>query len=91
MKKKFYLHSAEHEECYVEVTETEWLAIIGDNDHRKYASQVYRGEISIEEVPEDKRKTVTAIVNNKIARWGAYNSREIFDSEALKIITGGNA
>lgn len=91
MKKKFYLYSAAHEGCYDEVAETEWLTIIGDNDHRKYASQVYCGKISIEEVPEDKRETVQKIVNNKIARWGSFDNREISDSEALDIITGGTA
>ena len=88
---KYYINNRKSESGFEEITETEWLAIIGDNDHRKYASQVYCGKISIEEVPEDKRETVQKIVNNKIARWGSFDNREISDSEALDIITGGTA
>lgn len=91
MEKHFYLSPVSNDSEHEEVTESVWLDIIGDKDHREYANKVYRGELSIEEVPEDKRETVQKIVNNKIARWGAFDKREISDSEALDIITGGNA
>ena len=88
---KYYIYNEKSESGFDECTEEEWLAVFGDKEHRKYASQVYRGEISIDDVPEDKRQTVSDIVKNKIARWGAFDNREISDSEALDIITGGNA
>lgn len=90
MEKHFYLSPVSNDGEHEEVTESVWFDIIGDKDHREYAYKVYRGELSIEEVPEDKRETVQKIVNNKIARWGAFDKREISDREALDIITGGN-
>ena len=91
MDKHYYIPNLNSERGFDEITESEWLAIVGDDDHSDYASQVYRGKISIDDVPEDKRQTVSNIVKNKIARWGAFDNREISDSEALDIITGGNA
>lgn len=85
-----YYISANNDKGFEEITETEWLAIIGDDTTRPYAYKVYRGEITIEEVPEDLRETVSTIVANQISKWGTYENRDIADSEALNIITGGN-
>lgn len=85
-----YYVSTDNEKGFEEITEAEWNALIGTEETRPYASKVYRGELSIEEVPEDLREAVQAVVDTKIARWGTYESRDISDSEALNIITGGN-
>ena len=71
-------------------TEEEYLAVAGAENTRPYGGQVYRGEITILDVPEDVREAVQEVVNARIARWGTYENREISDSQALNIITGGN-
>ena len=88
--KHYYIIDDNAEKGFIEVTEAEWNALIGTEELRPYASKVYRGELSIDEVPEELRAEVQAIVDTKIARWGTYESRDIPDSEALNIITGGN-
>ena len=87
---RYYITDPTAERGFVELTETEWFALIGDDTTRPYATQVYRGEITINEVPEELRETVQSIVDTKIARWGLYSERNINDSEALDIITGGD-
>lgn len=89
--KHYYITDNTQPKGFVEITEAEFYALIGTDETRPYASQVYRGELSIEEVPEDLREAVQAIVDAKIARWGTYETRELSDSEALNIITGGNS
>ena len=88
--KRYYLTNPKSEQGFDIVTEEEWNAIIGNEAHKSYASQVYHNEIFIDEVPEEFRETVQNIVQNKIARWGTYESQDIPDSEALNIITGGS-
>jgi hypothetical protein len=58
-----------------EVSEVEYFSIVGDKDHRSYASKLYNGSITINEVPEDKQTTVQNIVNNKIAKYGSYGAQ----------------
>lgn len=88
--KHYYIADNTQPKGFIELTEAEWNAIVGTDETRPYASQVYRGIIPIDEVPEELREEVQTVVNNKIARWGTYESRDIPDSEALNIITGGN-
>lgn len=89
--KHYYIADKTQPKGFVEVTEADFYALIGTEETRPYANQVYRGELSIDEVPEELRAEVQAIVDTKIARWGTYETREITDSEALNIITGGNS
>lgn len=86
---RYYIFDPTAERGFVELTESEWLAIIGDDTTRPYASQLYRGDITIEDVPEDLRESVQSVVDNKIARWGLYSERNISDTEALNIVAGG--
>lgn len=88
--KHYYIKDNTQPKGFIEVTETEWNALIGTEEVRTYAYSVYCGELSIKEVPEDLREQVQAVVDNKIARWGTYGNRDITNSEALNIITGGN-
>ena len=87
----YYIADNTQPKGFVEVTEAEFYALIGTEETRPYANRVYRGELSIDEVPEELRAEVQAVVDTKIARWGTYETREITDSEALNIITGGNS
>ncbi len=84
----YYLFNKKAPRGFEEVTKEEYLAILGVPPVREYATKVYCGMISIEDVPEEHRKTTQAVVDAKIASFGVYN---IPDSQALNIITGGDA
>lgn len=88
--KHYYIADNTQPKGFIEVSESEFYDLFGTDEIRPYANQVYRGIITIDEVPEELREEVQTVVNNKIARWGTYESRDIPDSEALNIITGGN-
>lgn len=89
MATRYYISDPTAERGFVELTETEWFALMGDETTRPYAGKVYRGEMAIEDVPEDVREAVAAVVAEKVARWGLYSERELSDNEALNILTGG--
>ena len=57
-----------------EVTEQEYLTVVGLPPVKDYAFKVYRGKMSIEDVPEEHREATQAVVDAKIARLGAYRS-----------------
>lgn len=85
---KYYLLNKNAPCGFEEVTEEEYLAVVGFPPVKDYAAKVYHGEMSIEDVPEEHREKTQAVVEAKIARLGAY---QIPDAQALHIITGGNA
>lgn len=87
---RYYISDPKAEKGFVELTESEWLALIGTEETRPYANKVYRGEMTMEEVPEDIREAVAAVVAEKVKRWGLYAERELNAQEALAIITGGD-
>lgn len=85
---KYYLLNRNAPLGFEEVTEEEYLSVVGLPPVKDYAFKVYRGQMSIEDVPEEHREATQAVVDAKIARMGVY---EIPDAQALNIITGGNA
>ena len=84
--KHYYLSNPNSPKGFDEVTEAEFLAIVGDDTIRPYATPVYRGELSIEEVPEDIREAVQAVVDAKIARFGEYNKQDVPANELKSMI-----
>lgn len=84
--KHYYLTDPSAERGFVEVSEVEFTAIVGTEETRPYATKVYRGELSIEEVPEDVRAAVQAVVDANIARWGEYNKQEVPAQELKTMI-----
>lgn len=86
---RYYIADLNAPKGFAELSEDEWYALVGDDTTRPYASQLYCGDITIEDVPEELRETVQDIVDNKIARWGLYSERDIPSDEALDILTGG--
>lgn len=90
-KTHYYVSDPKAEKGFVELTESEWLALIGTEETRPYTGKVYRGEMDIADVPEELREAVQAVVDTRVQRWGLYIEREIPDTEALNIITGGDA
>lgn len=85
MAKRYYI-SANNERGFEELTESEFYAIMGDETTRPYASKVYRGELSIDEVPDDVKEAVQTVVNAKITKFGEYNKQEITAEEFKKMI-----
>lgn len=83
--KRYYLH-ANNEKGFEEVTEAEFIAVVGDETTRPYAGKVYRGEMTIEEVPEEVREAVAEVVANRVARWGEYQSQEVPAAELKTMI-----
>ena len=86
---RYYISDKVAPKGFVELTYEEWLALHGTDEAAPYASKVYRGEITLDDVPEDIREEVEAVVQTKIDRWGLYSERELTDREALNILTGG--
>lgn len=86
--KHYYLLNRNAPRGFEEITEEEYAAVVGFPPVKEYAAKVYKGRMSIEDVPEEHREQTQAVVDAKIARLGAY---QIPDSQALHIITGGEA
>lgn len=87
----YYISDHAAERGFVELTESEWFALMGDETIRPYANKVYHGEIDITEIPAELQKAVAAVVAAKVERWGLYSERELPANEALNIIAGGEA
>lgn len=84
----YYLLNKNAPRGFEEITEEEYIAVVGFPPVKEYAARVYSGRMSIEDVPEEHRAATQAVVDAKIARLGAY---QIPDAQALNIITGGEA
>lgn len=69
-----------------EVTEAEFIALVGTEETAPYATRLYRGEITTDEVPEEIREAVISIVANRIARFGEYNSQQISSADFHSMI-----
>ena len=72
--KHYYFINKNAPRGFEEVTEEEYLAVVGLSPVREYAEKVYRGEMSVEDVPEEHREQTKAVVDAKIARLGVYRS-----------------
>ena len=86
--KHYYLINKSAPRGFEEITEEEYLAVAGLPPVKEYATKVYRGQMSIDDVPEEQREATQAVVDAKIARLGLY---QIPDTQALHIITGGES
>lgn len=86
--KHYYLSNPNSPKGFDEVTEEEFYAILGDETTKPYAGKVYRGELTIEEVPEDIREAVIAVVEARTARFGVYTEQDISAEELKNMIQG---
>lgn len=75
-----------NEDVLEEVTESEYLSLFGDENTSVYSRKVYYDEISIEDVPEEFRNTVSEIVVNRTNRYGSYSERIIPPNEFQSMI-----
>ena len=80
--KRYYIIDHTQPKGFIEITEIDFYNILGNETIRPYAKQVYRGKITIDEVPEEYRQEVETVVNKRIARFGEYEAR-VSDSQAL--------
>lgn len=71
--KKYYI--ADPNQGQIEITEEEYISIFGTKDIKDYVVDVYYNTLSISEVPTELQDRVQTTVNNRIARFGAYNSQ----------------
>lgn len=84
--KHYYISNPSLPRGFEEVTESEFHAFVGDESTRPYAGKVYRGELSIEEVPEEFRDAVQSVVDAKIARLGVYVEQDVPANELKTMI-----
>lgn len=85
--KRYYITDPTSKDM-VEVTEEEFYSLIGTEETRPYANQVYYGDISIEDVPENLREQVQTILNYKIAHCGEYDDQNISADELKAMLEG---
>lgn len=85
--RRFYI-SANNDKGFEEITEAEWNGLIGEEPDSSFANKVYRGLLSIDDVPEENRATVELIVANKISKWGEYGEQPIRSDELGDMVKG---
>lgn len=89
--KKYYIPSKNG--TIEQVTEKEYLSLMGDAQHRPYVNNLYRGNITLAEVPTELQKAVQEIVKNRISKYGTYDAQPatIGDIQRLvKSLINGN-
>lgn len=74
---KYYIDDTSQPNGFLEVSETEYKSFFGDEIIRTYVQSVYRGEITIDDVPYEYREAVETVVANKVKRWGRYVPEEM--------------
>lgn len=73
----------------VEITQEEYEELLAQIEQAGvYAERIYRGEMSLDDVPEEWRENVQERVNWLVGEFGQYAPDEISDEEAMDIITG---
>ena len=75
-----------------EITESEYNRLLAEiREKASIVNQLYSGEITIADVPEDWRAEIQRRVEERIAAEGAAEEQDIPAEEALDIILGGDA
>ena len=73
---KYYIADDSQAKGFVEVSEAEYNALFGDATIRPYVQSVYRGDVTLDNVPAEYKKAVQIVVANKISRWGQYTETD---------------
>lgn len=75
-----------------EITESEYNHLLSEiREKAALVNQLYNGEITIADVPEDWREEIQRRVDERIAAEGAAEEQDIPAEEALDIILGGES
>ena len=73
-----------------EITESEYNAILSEiREKAALVDKLYRGEITIADVPEAWREEIQRRVDERIADEGSAEEQDISSEEALEILLGG--
>ena len=83
-----YYIMADNEKGFEEITEKNWKRIIGEPPVSGYATDVYKGRKTIDEIPEEYREKTQSVVEAKIAKWGLWKDTRISDSEFTEMVEG---
>ena len=76
----------------VEITESEYNTLLSEiREKAALVDNLYSGEITIADVPEDWREEIQRRVDERIAAEGAAEEQDISAEEALDIILGGES
>lgn len=81
---RYYIVDQNNPNGSLEVTQKEYEALFGDDTISPYVQAVYRGEITIDDVPIEHREAVQTVVSNKVSRWGIYD--EAIDNEGAPYV-----
>lgn len=74
----------------VEITEAEYNRLLSEiREKASLVDQLYKGEITLDDVPTDWQEEIQRRVNELIAAEGEAAQQEISAEEALDIILGG--
>ena len=74
----------------VEITEEEYNRLLSEiREKAALVDKLYRGEITIDEVPAEWQEEIQRRVNERIAAEGDAEDQDIPAEEALAIILGG--
>lgn len=80
---KYYIEDNSQPKGFIEITKAEYNAIFGDDVIRPYAQSVYRGDMAIDDVPDEHKEIVKTVVANKVSHWGLFRADEAIDSAGL--------
>lgn len=83
---RYYYTCKNEPQGLIELTESEYISLIGTTETAPYARKLYRGEITAADVPDEIRTEVETIVQNRIARFGTYAERHITPNEFYNMI-----
>ena len=73
-----------------EITESEYNALLAEiREKAALVDKLYRGEITIADVPTDWQEEIQRRVDERIAAEGSAEEQDISAEEALEILLGG--
>lgn len=75
-----------------EISEEEYTRLLAEvRETSSMVEALYKGEITIDDIPEASKEEVTHRVNELTEREGEFSEQAISSDEALDIILGGEA
>ena len=73
-----------------EITEAEYNRLLAEiREKASLVNQLYNGDITISDVPEDWQEEIQRRVDERIAAEGSAEEQDISADEALEILLGG--
>ena len=73
---RYYIEDKSQPNGFIEVTETAYKALFGDDTIGQYVRAVYSGDMVIDDVSIEHREAVQTVVSNRVNRWGLYQKTE---------------